>query len=85
LSNSSLRRAGGSQERKIAGPAESGGFDALITVDQGIPYQQNVGAGRIAVIVLCVSRNRLDNLKKLANGALSALSSISPGQIVRLT
>jgi predicted nuclease of predicted toxin-antitoxin system len=36
--------------------AESAGYDVLVTVDQGIPHQQNLTGGRSSVIVLSHER-----------------------------
>ena len=37
--------------------AAEGNFDALITVDKSIPYQQNVKSFQLAVLVLIAKRN----------------------------
>jgi hypothetical protein len=55
--------------------AESAHFDALITVDQNMPSQQNLSGRRIAVLVLCGPSNRLRD---------PALSSLDPGQVLRV-
>jgi hypothetical protein len=65
--------------------AEEAGFDVLITVDQNIPYQQNLGARRIAVLILCAPTNRLRDLQQLMPAALAALSGTEPGKAVRIT
>ena len=44
----------GLKNGQLLAAAESIGFEVLITVDRGIPYQQNVAARGIAVLVLCV-------------------------------
>lgn len=64
--------------------AEAGGFEVLITTDQGIPYQQNLDGRRIAILVLCASTNRLADLKRLVPRALLRLRTIEPGEVVRL-
>jgi hypothetical protein len=74
----------GLRNGQLLAAAEALGFDVLITVDQGIPYQQNVASHRIAVLVLCAPRNRLNDLRKLTSTALAALSSISPGKVIRI-
>lgn len=33
--------------------AESAGFELMITTDQEIPFQQNLGGRRIAILILC--------------------------------
>ena len=42
--------------------AETAGFDAVVTTDQEIPFQQNPSGRKIAVIVLCARTNRLADL-----------------------
>jgi len=37
--------------------AAEGVFDALITVDQGIPYQQNLESFQLVVVVMIAKRN----------------------------
>jgi hypothetical protein len=64
--------------------ADAAGFDVLVTVDQGIPHQQNVGERRIALIVLRVPTNRVGDLIQLVPAIVSALDSIAPGQVVML-
>ena len=65
--------------------AEAAGFDVLITVDQSIPDQQNMSGRRISVVVLRGPTNRLLDLKALVPGALSAIRTIQPGQIVTIS
>ena len=62
--------------------AEEAGFDVLITVDQNIPAQQNLGGRRIALVILCGPTNRLRDLAALAPAAISALGKIGPGDVV---
>ena len=64
--------------------AESAGFTVLLTADQNLPYQQNVAASGIAVIVLKARRNRIEDLRPLLPGIRQALTIIAPGQVLRL-
>ena len=64
--------------------AESAGFDLMITTDQEIPFQQNLGGRRIAIIILCAPTNRLADLKHLMPAALRALEMVTPGQVLRI-
>jgi hypothetical protein len=64
--------------------AESGGFELMITTDQEIPYQQNLGRREIAIIILCAAANRLADLKRLVPAALDAMDTITPGQVLRI-
>ena len=74
----------GLKNGQLLAAAEASNFDVLITVDQGIPHQQNVASRRISVVVLCVPRNRLEDLRKLTASTLAVLDSIQLGQVVRL-
>ena len=65
--------------------AESAGFDVLITVDQNIPDQQNLSGRKLAILILCAPTNRLRDLETLVPFAISALDSVQPGQVIRVT
>ena len=64
--------------------AEAAGFDVLVTIDQSIPYQQNLRSRTIGVLILCAPTNRLRDLEQIVPAALIALSSIKPGEVVRV-
>ncbi|HLG17048.1 MAG TPA: hypothetical protein VJH03_21485 [Blastocatellia bacterium] len=64
--------------------AAEGEFDALITVDKSIPYQQNVKALHLAVLVLIAKRNKYELLKPLIPKALECLEPIQPGSVIRI-
>lgn len=72
----------GLENGKLLLEAEAAGFEVLITVDQNIPDQQDLGSRRIALVILRGPTNRLCDLERLVPGALTALSSIEPGQVV---
>src|SRR5690349_9917099 len=59
-------------------------FDVLLTVDRGIPYQQNLRNHHIAVLLLKAHDNRIETLQHLIPDALAALEIIQPGQVVRI-
>ena len=62
----------------------AGRFDIMITADQNLPYQQNLDTLPIAVIVVTAKSNRIDALRDLIPGILSALSSIRPCTLVQV-
>ena len=57
-------------------------FDVLLTVDQGIEYQQNLSGLRICVVVMMASSNDVDDLRPLLAGVEQALASVRPEEIV---
>jgi hypothetical protein len=64
--------------------AEAADFEAIVTTDQEIPYQQNLAFRKISVIVLCAPTNRLADLQPLVPAVIEALGSIKPGQVIRI-
>jgi hypothetical protein len=56
-------------------------FDALVTVDRRLPFQQNLSRFSIAVIVLRVRSNRLEELRRLIPDLLTALANAKPGTV----
>jgi predicted nuclease of predicted toxin-antitoxin system len=57
-------------------------FDALVTVDKNLPYQQNTRSLPIAVMVLDAHSNELAHLLPLIPVLEAHLSSLVPGSYV---
>ena len=62
----------------------NGQFDALLTVDQGIEYQQNLSGLSISVVVMMAPSNDVDDLRLLLPGVEDALAKLQPGEIIRV-
>lgn len=60
------------------------GFEVLLTVDQGIPHQQNLRAAGVAIIIMMGLSNQLADLAPLVPDVLTALSGIQPGDVVEV-
>jgi len=56
-------------------------FEAFITIDQNLYFQQNVPKFNIAVLVLSARTNRLADLKPLAASVLMELVELKRGEI----
>ena len=61
-----------------------GQFDALLTVDQGIEYQQNLSGLTISVVVMLAASNDVDDLRPLLPGVQRALADLRAGEISRV-
>lgn len=72
----------GKKNGELLQAAERAGYEVLLTVDQGIPYQASSASRTLAVIVIRSRTNQLEDLRPLVGSVLDALASISPGQIV---
>jgi hypothetical protein len=77
-------RLAGLKNGELLFAAEAAGFEVLVTVDQSMPDQQNLGSRKLSLLILCSPTNRLNDLKRLVPIALDALNSIDPGQVVKI-
>lgn len=59
-------------------------FDAMLTADQSIEFQQNLNTLPIAVVVLAASSNRLESLEPLVPDVLRTLEALQPRTLVRV-
>ena len=71
----------GLKNGELLSMAEVKGFQILVTLDKGIPYQQNLAGRKIAVILIRAKSNRLADLLPHAASCLAALDLL-PGQVV---
>lgn len=64
--------------------AANDGFDAMLTMDDGVEYQQNLATLPIAVVILEATSNDFDDLKTLLPTLKDALAALKPRSIVRV-
>jgi len=73
----------GTKNGKLLQLAQENGFDALITRDKSLPYQNVIPGTTLRVVILEASPH-LDVLRMLMPKALRALESMRPGQVRRI-
>lgn len=56
-------------------------FEAFVTVDRNLSFQQNLVSFKIAVVVLRARTNRLADLRPLVPKPLAVLPSVRPGAV----
>ena len=59
----------------------AGQFDAFVTVDRNLAFQQRIDALPFAVLVLRARSNRLADLRPLVPLLLEALVTVRPGEV----
>ena len=59
-------------------------FDAFVTMDRNLPYQQNLPAAGIGVVLLRAPSNRMRHLRPLVPLILEALDGVQPGELRRV-
>ena len=62
----------------------SASFDVFISVDQNLPYQQNLRAAGIAVLVMIAPSNRLRDLLPLMETVRQSLDNVQRGQSIAI-
>jgi hypothetical protein len=62
--------------------AEKAGFNAFVTADKNLQYQQKLSGRRIGIVVL--PGNKLRELKVIAPRICMALDTLKPGDYVEL-
>jgi predicted nuclease of predicted toxin-antitoxin system len=61
--------------------AEEAGFEALLTMDQSLRFQQNLRGRALRVVVLRAHTNKLADLVPLAAPVLAVLPTLAPGEV----
>jgi hypothetical protein len=59
-------------------------FEALFTVDQNLPFQQNLRASGIAVVIAVARTSRVKELRPLMPKVLDALRIVKAGEVVSI-
>lgn len=79
-----VRAAGftGLKNGELLRRAVAAGYDVLLTADRNLPEQQNIGATRLAVIL--VPGNRLAEIAPRSSEIDAAVRGARPGTVTRL-
>lgn len=67
---------------KLAADAD---FDAVVTNDRGLEYQQNLDALPVAVIVVLPKANTIEAIRPLIRDLMAALTRLCPCEFVKLS
>ena len=62
--------------------AERSGWQVLLTMDRGMPYQQNLAGRTISLAIIRAPSNRLPDLLPHVPKILAALPSLKPGEVI---
>jgi len=62
--------------------AERSGWQVLLTMDRGMPYQQNLAGRTISLAIIRAPSNRLPDLLPHVPKILAALPTLKPGEVI---
>lgn len=65
----------------LLGAAVAAGYEAFLTMDQSLRFQQNLAGRPLAVVLLRARSNRLPDLAPLAPAVLAALRGAPRGKV----
>ena len=75
---------GGVENGELLRLAAAAGFDALVTNDRGLEYQQNLDALPVAVVVVLVGSNTIEALRPAYPTLLASLANLQPRSFVKV-
>lgn len=61
------------------------GFDALVTNDRGLEYEQNLSSLPVAVVVVVGPANTIEALRPTFPALLAALAMLRPREFVKVS
>ena len=74
----------GVENGQLLALAAADGFDAVLTKDTGMPYEQNTQALACSIVVLEAPTNELDDIRPLVPAILERLKTLSPRTFARV-
>lgn len=73
-----------SPDRNLLKRASDEGFDAVVTVDRSLAFQQRISGLPLTLLVLRAQTNRFAELSALIPKLLTALNHLRPGTVVTI-
>jgi len=74
----------GTKNGALIARAAADGFDALVTTDRNLPFEQNLKSLPLIIPILFPDNNSIDDLQPLAPKLLSALITAKPGSLIEI-
>jgi len=74
----------GVENGQLLALAAADGFDAVLTKDTGMPYEQNTQALPCSIVVREAPTNELDDIRPLVPAILERLKTLSPRTFARV-
>ena len=59
-------------------------FDILVTTDQGFEYEHNLKKLQLAIVIVHVTKNKLEFYQALAQKLIAAVDAAHPGTVIHI-
>jgi predicted nuclease of predicted toxin-antitoxin system len=76
---------GGIENGELLALAESHGFDALLTKDANLEYEQNLIDLPVAVVVIEAASNDIEDIRPLLPGLLAVFQGLAPKRVTHIS
>jgi predicted nuclease of predicted toxin-antitoxin system len=76
---------GGVENGELLMRAAAAGFAALLTMDSGMQYEQNLTNLPVAVVIIETASNDIDDIRPILPRLLDELQKLSPKQVTRIS
>jgi predicted nuclease of predicted toxin-antitoxin system len=75
---------GGIRNGELLQRAASEGFDAILTIDAGIEYEQNLSALPCSVVIIRAQSNAFEHIEPHLPALLRALTALQPRTLIKI-
>jgi predicted nuclease of predicted toxin-antitoxin system len=75
---------GGIRNGALLALAAQEGFDAMITIDAGIEFEQNLASLPCAVVIIRAASNAFEHIEPHIPQLLAVLRTLAPGTLVKV-
>ena len=74
----------GAKNGVLLAQAAAAGFDAIITMDNGVLYQHNLASVALCVIVIAAASNDIEDLRPVLPALIRALDNVAGRKVIRV-
>jgi hypothetical protein len=74
----------GVENGKLLAKAADQSFDALLTTDRGMEYEQNLGKLPLSIVIIEADSNAIEDIRPLIPKIQAALTNLQPKSLVRI-
>ena len=72
----------GKKNGELIRGCEAGGYAVILTIDQGIPFQQQLAGRTLSFVVIRSRSGKIEALAPFVSVIETALQTIAPGQVL---
>ena len=75
----------GFKNGRLLREVEAKGYDVFLTIDRGIPHQQNLSGRKLSILLIHSRTNPIEDLLPAVSAILKELATLQPGQVTEVS